>query len=56
MDFLDDLSIRSQLFLVAAVLLVLFFLVRFNTKRNRNKRLKNRNFGEKLKEKRKADK
>ena len=53
MDFLESLSVRNQLFTVAAVLLILFFIVRFNTKRNRQKRLKDRNFGERLKEKRK---
>jgi|GEM_PF-3557534 len=55
MDFLESLSVRKQLLLLAGVLLILFFAVRANAKNNRKKRLKNRNFGERIKSKRKQD-
>lgn len=52
---LENLSVSKQLIIVISGLALLFFLVRLNTSNNRKKRMKyrNRNFGEKLIEKRK---
>lgn len=49
-ELLENFSVRTQLLIVAVGLIVLFFIVRLNTKRNRVKRNKNRQFGAKLKE------
>lgn len=47
---LENYSIGMQLLIVSGGLLVLFLLVRMNNKNNRKKRLKNRNFGERIRE------
>lgn len=45
---LENLSVGKQLLLVSAGLLILFLLARMNNKNNRKKRMKNRNFGERI--------
>ena len=52
-DFFENLSVRMQFLVLAGVLALLFLLVRWNTKRNRNKRQQYQNFAERLKERRK---
>lgn len=50
---LENLSIGTQLLLLAGLLVVLFLTVRFNNIHNRKKRLGKKGFGARLKENRK---
>ena len=52
-SFLEDLPVPTQLLVVAVGLVVLFFAVRTNARHNKKKRLKDRDFGTKLRENRK---
>lgn len=51
--FFEDLPLRTQLLIIAIGLVVLFFVVRTNARHNKKKRLKDRDFGTKLRENRK---
>lgn len=55
LDFLDDLPVRTQFIVIALGLVVLFILVRLNTRYNKNKRLnrQKKDFGDRLRERRK---
>lgn len=53
-DFFENLSVRMQFLVLAGGLALLFLLVRWNTKRNRSKRQQHQDFGERIRERRKA--
>lgn len=54
-EYLESLPVKTQFIVLALGIALLFLLARWNTKRNRNKRLNRsgRDFGSRLKQRRK---
>lgn len=54
-DYFDNLPVKTQFLTVAIGIAILFLLVRYNTIRNRKKRLKNRRFGEQIQKRKETE-